>query len=115
MKEACNMDNCPHDGRIEVQQANLVMILDRLNELKEDMKELKKSVATVAMLEEGHKHHKEAIERAFKVIKELEEKTDEHEQALHQFRGMKAMAVGLWSVLAGGLGVVIIKVFEVIK
>ena len=48
-------------------------------------------------------------------IKELEDKIMKHQTEFDQIRGMKSLAIGLWTILAGGLGLVIVKVFEVIK
>lgn len=103
---------CPHSSTINVNQTQLAVILDRLNEVRDGMKALKNSVAQIATLEQGHAYHKEALSRAFDKITELEKVTEAHENEFSQFKGMKQLAIGLWSLLAGGLGVVILKVFS---
>lgn len=106
---------CPQVSNITDLQQNMAVIMSLLTELRDDMKTVKLTVATIATLELEHRHQKEALDRAFTRIKELEDKIMKHQTEFDQIRGMKSLAIGLWTILAGGLGLVIVKVFEVIK
>lgn len=96
---------CPHTGTISTTQAQMNVILDALHDIKADVRELKNIAPDI-------KSQHEALGRAFGEIEKLEKKLAEHEGVLLQFEGMKKLAMALWTVLAGGLGLVILKVFS---
>lgn len=95
---------CPHSQTIGVTQMHMTVILDTLKDIKQDVRDLK-------IIAPKLDTHNDAIERAFAEIKKLDEKLEQHDNILNQFEGMKKLAMMLWTVLASGLGVVILKVF----
>lgn len=103
---------CPHTGTLAQLQTNIGGMLECLKDLRDDMKDVKKSVSTITILEQGQNFHKEALERAFRKIESIDEAVENHEKTLQQFEGMKKLAIVLWTVLASGLGVVLMKVFQ---
>ena len=82
-------------------------------EIKEDLKEIKESVQNIQTLKVQHEHHKEAVVRAFDRIDKLEKHKIEVEAFINQVQGMKLFAWAVWTVLASGLGLVVLKVFSV--
>ena len=103
---------CPHTSTIVNSQTQMAVIIDRLGEIKEDLKSLKIGVSHIATLEQNAATHKEALGRAFDEIKAVAEKVEEHAGIIQQFEGMKKLAMVLWTVLASGVGVVLLKVFS---
>jgi len=102
---------CPQAPVISTLQSNVGLILDMLHEQRDDIKEIKKSVAAIALLEQAHGTQKEALDRAFKAIHEITKDVEEHEKELNHFRGMKMLAIAAWAVLSGGVGAVLLKLF----
>lgn len=82
-----------------------------LHEQRDDIKEIKRSVAAISLLEQAHGTQKEALERAFNAIHELTKDVEEHEKELNHFRGMKMLAIAAWVIMTGGVGTVLLKLF----
>lgn len=102
---------CPHIPIISTLQANMGEIMRTLNELKTSMEALTKMTTTIVVVEKEQGYQKEALERAFKQIDALSKASELHTNELNEIHAMKKLAVGLWTVLASGLGVVILKLF----
>ena len=131
MMAACTADKCPHDNTIAQQGAALSTLTQLLNEMRTDLKEVKSVVQVIGMVQVETTHQKEALTRVFARLETLEkEKAHDHEvdalsdritdletakesydAFINRVEGMKSLAWMLWSVLAGGLGIVILRLF----
>lgn len=111
-QQAFHHGDCPFIGPVSELKVQVQHITKAVDELKEDMEEIKKALSSIKSLSDSQILFEKAVERAFLKIDTHEKIIQEHEKALNQFYGMKTLAVGLWTVLAGGLGVVLLKVFS---
>ena len=134
MTTVCAGDKCPHDVTISRHGAAIEMLTTMLQEMRTDIKEVKNVVQVLGAVQIESAHMKESMTRAFSRIEVLErEKAHDHEldavvtrvvvlekakesydAFINQVHGMKTMAWLLWSVLAGGLGLVIFKLFVLV-
>lgn len=81
-------------------------------ELRSDIKDIKMAVQGIETLKVEHGHHKEALNRAFSRIEGLETHRTEVQQFIARVDGMRAMAWALWTLLASGVGVALVKLFS---
>lgn len=81
-------------------------------ELRADIKDIKLAVQGIETLKVEHGHHKEALNRAFTRIEGLETYRIEVQQFIARVDGMRAMAWALWTLLASGVGVALVKLFS---
>ena len=81
-------------------------------ELRADIKDIKQAVSGIEILKTEHGYHKEALNRAFVRIEGLETHRTEVQQFIARVDGMRAMAWALWTLLASGVGVALIKLFS---
>jgi hypothetical protein len=129
----CTPEKCHHDSTIAKHAGTLELITTTLNEMRSDLKEVKTVVQVLGAVQIENAHMKESLTRAFSRIEVIEkEKAHDHEldaviervvklegakeaydAFINQVIGMKTLAWVLWSVLAGGLGVVILKLFVI--
>ena len=127
---ACHSGQCPHESSIAKLQQVDETLMTMLREMRDDLREMKGSMAAIPTMIAEAGHMKETIARAFSRlevlekdrahgddvaalmvrIKELEAAKDGYDAFINQVEGMKAMAWALWTILAGGLGVVIYRV-----
>jgi len=103
---------CPHTGTLAQLQTNIGGMLECLKDLRDDIRDVKKTTSVIPLIEQGQNFHKEALEGVFKRIDGIHATVEDHEKTLQQFEGMKKLAIVLWTVLASGLGVVLMKVFS---
>lgn len=97
---------------IEHNLAHLEGRLDTtVNEIHSDIKDIKDTLKTLSNISIKMDYQKEAIDRAFARIEQLEAFKLRADALFNQFIGLKFFAYGLWTVLAGGLGTVLLKVF----
>lgn len=111
----CTPIHCPHAGRIsklEAQQDHVAQVV-----LKMDGKldQVLLALGRVEVLESKHAHHTEALGRAFARIESIEKQSKDTATALNdlmsQIKGVSRLAIVLWTVLGGTVGVLITKVF----
>jgi uncharacterized membrane protein len=127
----CTPDKCPHDSTIFKHASALEMLTQTLAEMRGDIKEVKSVVQVIGAVQIESAHMKDSLARAFSRIevmerekahdheldaviirvKDIEKATERYDAFINQVEGMKSLAWVLWSVLAGGLGVVIMKLF----
>ena len=81
-------------------------------EVRADLKEIKAATAGIELLRVEHNHHKEAMNRAFGRIESLETHRSEVTQFIARVQGMTALAWALWTILSGGLGLALFKLFQ---
>lgn len=81
-------------------------------EVRADLKEIKAATAGIELLRVEHSHHKEAMNRAFGRIESLETHRSEVTQFIARVQGMTALAWTLWTILSGGLGLALFKLFQ---
>jgi hypothetical protein len=79
-------------------------ILERLNELRDDLRSVKTAVAVITKLEQDHSYAKEAMSRAFDRIGALEKHREEHEAVLQQAKGAKITITVLWAITGTTVG-----------
>ena len=123
---------CPHEGTIAQLKQHDTMMMDMLREVRDDLKEVKGSVHVLGAIQAEAAHQKEALTRAFLRIeilekekahdtelsamalrvKALESAKESYDAFINQVHGMKTLAWGLWTVLAGGLGLVVFRLFS---
>jgi len=129
----CSPDKCPHDVTITKHSSSIDLLTSLLQEMRGDLKEVKNVVQVIGSVQIEATHAKESMNRAFNRIeslekerahdhdleavvvrvKALEDAKENYDAFINQVAGMKSLAWVLWSVLAGGLGVVILKLFVI--
>lgn len=102
---------CPYSATVTTHQANMQQIMDLLQELRSDMKTVKVSLGNMPLLEQDLRYQKEALDRAFENIRTLENVIEAHKAKLSELRGMRRMAVLVWTVMGSGLGLALFKLF----
>lgn len=127
----CGITTCPHESAIARLTQQDSTLVEMLRDVRDDMKEVKATVQIVKVLELENKHTKETLGRAFTRIEALEAQKaatgtvseferrlnaietsrEAYDAFINQFKGASRLAWLLWTVMAGGLGVVIFKLF----
>jgi regulator of replication initiation timing len=122
---------CTEEKRINRVEHAVEATQAMLQEMRTDLKEVKSVVQITGAMQIENTHMKESLTRAFARIEKLEaekahdqdvdeviarvralERSKEtYDAFLNQVQGMKHLAWALWTILAGGLGLVIVKLF----
>jgi len=132
MAESCSIDKCPHESKINSLQNNHDNLVTLMREVRDDVRDVKTNVLTIRTLEVEHTHTKETMGRLFSRVEVLErerlhvddldtmttrivtEKARESYDAfVNQVQGMKQLAWALWTIMAGGVGLLIFKFMQV--
>ena len=107
------------DTNLEIKIANLESRLgsvenkveDLLTEIKHDMAEIKASTNLISTILVKQDHQKEALDRAFQRIQDLEKFEVTTTAYINKVEGAKAFAWALWGVLSSGVVVSLFKLF----
>ena len=125
---------CPHESSIAKLQHSDDTLMTILKEVRDDIREMKGSLSAIPTMMVEATHMKETVSRAFTRlevlekerahggdvaaliarVKELETAKDNYDAFINQVQGMKTMAWALWTILAGGLGVVIYRLTSIV-
>jgi hypothetical protein len=84
---------------------------DVLDNVRSDLKDIKQNTNQLTSMSAKQDSIKDALDRAFKRIEALEEFKISTDAMINQLKGAKILSIIIWSILASGLGSVIIKVF----
>lgn len=109
---AINHETCPFIGPVSELKIQVQYITKAVEDLKEDLGEIKGTLVSLRSISDSQIVFEKSLERLFAKIKEQELIIQEHEKTLNQFEGMKKLAMLLWTVLASGVGVVLLKIFS---
>lgn len=129
----CSTQSCAHDTAIAKHDASIDTLAKYLEEMRSDIKEMKNVLQVLSAVQVETTHTKESLNRAFgriealerekahdddvssleKRIFSLEEARKDYDAFINQARGMKTLAWALWTILASGLGLVIVKLFVI--
>lgn len=99
---------------IEVKLASMDSKVDAIiRDIQDDIKEIKVSLQSLINIRLKLEHQKEALDRAFQRIEKLEKFQYKADALFNQFIGLKTFAIALWAILSGGMGALLIKVFNI--
>ena len=79
-------------------------------ELRADVKDIKKTVEGLEVLKIEHGHTRESLTRAFNRIATLEEHKSDMERFIAKVEGMTSLAWVLWTILTSGVGIALFKI-----
>ena len=82
-------------------------------ELRTDVKDIKKAVEGLEVLKIEHGHTRESLTRAFDRIEILEAHKSSIEKFVARIEGMTSLAWVLWTILTSGVGIALFKIFQV--
>ena len=82
-------------------------------ELRTDVKDIKKAVEGMEVLKIEHGHTRESLTRAFNRIELLEVHKSNMEKFIAKIEGMTSLAWVLWTILTSGVGIALFKIFQV--
>ena len=109
----CSKAGCPHSGVIATLSGRDADLAEWRSELRADIKEIKATLQMVELLKSEHGYQKESIGRAFNRLETLEQHRSDMQQFIARVDGMTRMAWALWTLLTGGLGLALFKLFQV--
>lgn len=82
-----------------------------LAEIRSELKDIKTNTAVFNNVVIDHNYHKDSLNRAFVRIEKVEQKYEDLDALLNQWRGAKALAYTLWTVMGSTIIAIVIKVF----
>ena len=106
--------SCAHVSTITVLQTNITTIMEHAKETRDDLRDIKKTINSIAMLEQTQNTLKESLQKAFVQIEVMQENIDDHKIKFNRYDVMEKVAYFLWTSLAAGVGSIALKVFSVI-
>lgn len=105
---------CKHEGKIAMLEQRDQMIVDALNKLEGKVDLILMQITKVAVLEVNHQNHNEALSRSFKRIEDLESSVQKLSKESSDFisytKGMAKMAMIIWGILTGAVGLLGVKI-----
>lgn len=82
-----------------------------LGEIRSELKDIKANTSVFNNVVIDHQYSKDSLNRAFTRIEHLEEANEELDALINQWRGARALAYFLWSVMGGSILAILAKVF----
>lgn len=114
--QACNLHTrgyCSHADTISALVNKDEHLSSWREELRTDVKDIKKTVEGLEVLKIEHGHTRESLTRAFNRIEVLEEHKGNMEKFIAKVEGMTSLAWVLWTILTSGVGIALFKIFQV--